>query len=777
MKEKKGLNQQEVEERIRKGKTNAACDVASKSVKEIVFGNIFTFFNGLNLVLALCVALVHSFRNMLFLGVIFWNAVIGIVQELRAKKVLDRMALLMESKVFVWRDGKRIQIASTEIVQDDWIEIHAGEQICADAQVLEGCCEVDESMLTGESDAVEKVAGDKLFSGSYLVSGIVLAQVVSVGADSYANQLVKQAKTTKKTKSEIRDSIDKIIKILSVFVVPLGIAMFIKEYYFLDLGLKAAVEKTVASIVNMIPDGLVLLSSVVMAVSVIKLARQKAIVQGLFSIENLARVDVLCLDKTGTITQGTMEVTDEIIFEKEKLHERICAYLTAISEDTSTSEAIRKKYSEKINWNVKQTVDFSSKRKWGAVEFEKEGTFLLGAPEMLLGEAYANYKLQVDPYLERGERILAFVKLLEGDSKQGRIERVQPLSFLVLRDNLRPHVKETLDYFREQGIRLVLISGDNPKAVMKIGKRAGLSDAENYIDARELKTPEQIAVAVKRYTVFGRVTPEQKRELVQALQHQGHTVAMTGDGVNDVLALKEADCSIVMGSGCDVARKTAKVVLENSDFATMPKILAEGRRAINNLERSASLFLTKTTFSVLLLFLFLAIQISYPLIPIQMTLIGSLTIGAPAFLLTLEPNYNVVSGSFLKKVFASALPTGLLALGNVVAIVVASGPLNLSEAVISTMTVVGVAFANLTLVLRLCRPWNWKKVSMVLILLTGLIVAVLFADNIFMFVLIPAKGLLVLGIMILVDILISMLIQIFWSMEKYYKNRGGIGNI
>ena len=312
---------------------------------------------------------------------------------------------------------------------------------------------------------------------------------------------------------------------------------------------------------------------------------------------------------------------------------------------------------------------------------------------------------------------------------------------------------------------------------MQIGKRAGLSDAENYIDARELKTPEQIAVAVKRYTVFGRVTPEQKRELVQALQHQGHTVAMTGDGVNDVLALKEADCSIVMGSGCDVARKTAKVVLENSDFATMPKILAEGRRAINNLERSASLFLTKTTFSVLLLFLFLAIQISYPLIPIQMTLIGSLTIGAPAFLLTLEPNYNVVSGSFLKKVFASALPTGLLALGNVVAIVVASGPLNLSEAVISTMTVVGVAFANLTLVLRLCRPWNWKKVSMVLILLTGLIVAVLFADNIFMFVLIPAKGLLVLGIMMLVDIFISMLIQMFWSMEKYYKNRGGIGNI
>ena len=772
---KKGLSTKEVEERVEAGLVNTNCDMASKTMKEIIAGNLFTFFNGLNVVLAVCVAMVHSFRNTLFLGVVFWNALIGIVQEIRAKRVLDRMAILQEGKVFVWRDGRRVEKTSTEIVQDDWIEFHAGEQICADAQVLEGCCEVDESMLTGESDAVEKVSGDKLFSGSYLLSGMVMARVVSVGKDSYANQLVQQAKASKKTKSEIRDSLDKIIKILSLFVVPLGIAMFVKEYFFLQLGLKSAVVKTVASIINMIPDGLVLLSSVVMAVSVIKLAKQKAIVQGLFSIENLARVDVLCLDKTGTITQGTMELIDEIVLEEEGLTDRICAYLTAIDEDTSTSEAIREKYANIVKWKTKQLVSFSSKRKWGAVEFVEEGTFVLGAPEMVLGDAYKGYKQKVVKYLERGERVLVFAKLEEGNIKTEKLQRLQVLSFFVLRDNIRPHVKETLDYFQEQGVRLVLISGDNPEAVMQIGKRAGLADAENYVDARNLKTPEQIAIAAKRYTIFGRVTPEQKRELVQTLQKQGHTVAMTGDGVNDVLALKEADCSIVMGSGCDVARKTAKVVLENSDFATMPKILAEGRKAINNLERSAALFLTKTTFSILLLFLFLFVQISYPLIPIQMTLIGSLTIGAPAFLLTLEPNYNVVSGSFLKKVFENAVPTGILALMNIVVIVVATGQYNFSEAVVSTMTVVGVAFADLTLVLRLCRPWNWKKVSMVVVLLIGLLGSIFFADDIFMFVPIPAKGLVVLAIIIVIDVMVSILLQIGYSVKKYLKNRGGIG--
>lgn len=769
MEEKKGLSEEEVELRKQKGQVNKSCDVASKTYGEIIRENVLTFFNGLNLCLAICVAFVHSYRNMLFLGVVFWNTLIGIVQEIRAKKVLDRMALLLESKVFVWRGKERKQVFSHEVVLDDRIELHMGEQVCADVRILEGSCEVDESMLTGESDAVKKKAGDQIFSGSTVLSGQAMAIVTAVGEYSYANQLVLEAKKNKKAKSEIRDSIDKIVKLLSIVVVPLGVAMFAKQRLVLGIGVKDAVVKSVASIINMIPDGLVLLASMVMALGVLRLSKQKAIVQGLYSIENLARVDVLCLDKTGTITEGKMEWEETILLTKQDIEEEMCAYLTAMQEDNATTAAIRSIYGKQVAWEIKTLEPFSSERKWGAVTFLGQGSYVLGAPEVLLGEDQEQYQEKLDAYLEQGKRVVVFGTLEQGNLETKTIQKIEPLAFLVVRDKIREHAEDTFCYFQEEGVRLLVISGDHPKTVMQIAKRAGLANADQYIDARTIQTPEDMAVAVKNNTVFGRVTPKQKKEIVVELQKQGHTVAMTGDGVNDVLALKQSDCGIVMDSGCDVARKTAKVVLEGSDFSVMPKILAEGRRAINNLERSSCLFLTKTTFSALLLLLFLVVNVTYPLQPIQMTLIGALSIGIPAFLLALEPNYQVVTGSFLKKVFSKALPTGMMALLNIVIVIAGTRLFGFSEEVTSTMTVIGVASANFVLLFHLCEKWNLWKVVMMAILVILFVCAICLTGNVFYLVLIPWKGIVLLVAIVALDAFLYMCNCVFALWCKYRK--------
>lgn len=748
-----GLTTKEVEERVCQGKVNNNCDMATKTYKEIFLKNIFTFFNFLNIALAVCVAVVHSYRNMLFMGVVFWNTLIGIIQEIRAKRVLDQMAILIETKVAVWRNRKRIFVSTQEIVQDDVIEISNGEQVCADVEVISGFCEVDESMLTGESDPVDKKAGDKLYSGSYLMSGSIVAKVCAVGKENYANQLVKQAKTMKKVKSEIRDSLDKIIKIISVIVLPLGGAMFLKQRFYLELSMENAVTKTVASMISMIPDGLVLLSSVVMAVSVVKLAKERAVVQELYSIENLARVDVLCLDKTGTITEGRMVLEEQISLGEADYNNAVCAYLTAMMDENATSYALQAEFKQKVIWQIENRIPFSSKRKWGAVSFTGKGTYLLGAPEVLLADCYNLYEKTVSSYMAKGRRVLVFAYTKVVIEEEKDFVEAEPIAFFVLKDCIRKNAKETLAYFQKQGVNLKVISGDNPKTVMQIAKRAGLKQAEKCVDARLLTTKEELAEAAEVYTVFGRVTPEQKYELVRALQGKGHTVAMTGDGVNDVLALKEADCSIVMDSGCDVARKTAKVVLVDSDFSTMPKILAEGRRAINNLERSASLFLTKTTFSTLLLALFLVIKVSYPLQPIQFTLINAVTIGIPAFLLALEPNYEIVKGSFLKKVFARAVPIGILAICNIAFVVGMTTHFGYNEDMVSTMTTVAAAMANFLLVFHSCKPWDKKRVVMFVGLVILFVLSMSYAKVVFGFENIPRIGHLILCITITMDVI------------------------
>lgn len=738
--EKTGLSQKEVEQRIKQGKVNGSVNRTSKTYGEIIRENVFTFFNGLNVMLAAAILYVHSYRNLLFMGVVLWNTGIGIVQEIRTKRLLDKMALLLESKVKVWRDRKLCSVDTSRLVMDDVVEFHAGEQVCVDGCILEGNCEVDESMLTGESEPVKKQAGDSLIGGCHLVSGQVTMKVTAVGMDCYANQIMMRAKTMKKNKSEIADSLEKIIKLLSVVIVPLGIAMYIKQRYSLHLSQTDAVVKTVASMISMIPDGLVLLSSLVMAVGVFRLSRKKAIVQDLYSIESLARVDVMCLDKTGTITEGTMEVEETIAIQEAKMgQEAFCAYFHAMQEENATSAALRSLVTETIEWNMVDKLAFSSARKWGAVTFEEYGTYVLGAPEQVLGKEIFSYKAIVAPYLQKGRRIVVFGKAAYAEFPENQIGPVKPYFFFVLKDKIRPHAEETFAYFQEQGVRLLLLSGDHPETVSNVGKQAGIMDADNYMDATTLTSSEELACAVKNNTVFGRVTPEQKKEIVKTLQEQGHVVAMTGDGVNDVLALKEADCSIVMDTGCDVARKTAKVILEQSDFSVVPDVLKEGRRAINNLQRSATLFLTKTTFSTLLMILFLTIHMSYPMQPIQMTLISSITIGFPAFLLALEPNVSVVRGSFIKKVLSRAVPTGMLALVHVSLIVWICSRWNCAETVRTTMTVMGVALANVFLLLHLCHPWNKKKIIMVVGVIGVFLGAIVWLEPIFMMHLPPVR--------------------------------------
>lgn len=748
---KKGLTEQDVYERIVRGEVNGNCDMASKTYKQIVKEHVFTYFNFLNIFLAACVAFVHSYRNMLFLGVVFWNAIIGIVQEIRAKRVIDQMNILLESKAAVWRNGELIKLSTKDIVKDDSVVLQSGDQVYADLVITEGTCEVDESMLTGESDGVHKAVGEVILSGSHLLSGKIEGVVTAVGENNYANRIVKAAKTHKNIKSEIKDSIDRLIKVVSMVVLPLGVLMFLKQWRILEQPFSDAVVKTVASVISMIPDGLVLLASGVMAVSVVKLSKENAIVKELFSIENLARVDVLCLDKTGTITEGKMKLDGIVSCGNMEYKEALMEYIGATKDSNATIEAIKAEYEEKHNWNVKELIPFSSKRKWGGVIFEEYGGYILGAPELVLGKKLENYKKELEQYRKKGRRILTFARIdNDANIEEGGVsdwnisEKTVPMLFLALEDCIRENAKVTLKYFQDQGVLLKLISGDNVDTVKEIANQAGFENSELVVDARDLDTPEKINEAVKKYVVFGRTTPEQKRELVKALQSQGHVVGMTGDGVNDVLALKEADCSIVMDSGCDVARKTAKVVLVGSDFSTIPKVLEEGRRAINNLERSATLFLNKTTLATILLFVFLFLKVVYPLQPIQFTVINAITIGIPAFILALEPNYELVTGRFFKKVCRTAVPAGILAASNLGIIIAAASCLILDEKLISTLAVIGVVMANFFLLFFICKPWDKKRV----ILLVSLVilfcfVATLGAD-IFMLTRITRKAVLLL---------------------------------
>lgn len=705
-----GLTDEEINERLDNNLVNYDTSVPTKTIKQIILNNIFTLFNLLNFTLAIFIILVGSYKNLLFLGVVFCNTIISIIQEIRAKKEIDSLSLIAASKVHVIRNGKKKDIGIDEIVLDDLLEIKPGEQIITDSIIMTGSCEVDESFITGESDNIFYKKGDMLLSGSFIVSGKVTAKVEHIGMDNYTAKISCEAKYKKPTSSILMKSLNRIIKWISFLIIPLGIILFLRQMNLDDNNIQTAVIATVAAIIGMIPEGLVLLTSTVLAVSVIRLSKYKVLVKDLYCIETLARIDTLCLDKTGTITEGIMEYKKAISLEKHskiEIDNIMNAFCSKITDANSTIMALKENFNENIDWNDLKMIPFSSDLKYSAITFKDKGTYYLGAPEILLKERYKDLeKVISNDLLEY--RILILVHSNLECSKEIPND-LKPIALLYIQDKIRNDAKKTLEYFNEQGVDIKIISGDNVKTVAGIAKRAGVKNYDKYIDMSTIDNIEELKIASQKYTVFGRVNPIQKKELIKALKDNGHFVAMTGDGVNDVLALKEANCSIAMPNGSDAAKNVAEVILLDSNFGAMPKIVAEGRRTVNNIEQSATLFLTKTSYATILAIIFIFLNMNYPFMPIQLTLTSVVTIGIPSFILALQPNKNLITGNFFKNVLSKSLPAAILVVLNILAVMFLSHLLQLPDVATSTMCVIMTATTGFMLLYYLCQPFNLLK--------------------------------------------------------------------
>lgn len=699
-----GLSKEQVNERIKDNLVNFNTNVKTKSAKEIILENTVTLFNIINAILAVAIILVGSYKNLGFLLIIVLNTVISTFQELHSKSVIDKLSVVSASKVKVLRDKEEYDVNLDEVVLDDIIILELGNQVITDAIIVDGVVEVDESFITGESDTLIKKEGDMLLSGSFIVSGNAKAKVEHIGYDNYTAKISSDTKYIKPISSEIMRSLNKIVKTISVIIVPLGILLFARQLYLSGNTLQNAVVNTVAAIIGMIPEGLVLLTSTVFAVSVIRLSKEKVLVQDLYCIESLARVDVICLDKTGTITEGKMEVVDVIPLDgetKASLGDILGSMMAATKDKNATAIAIRDAYYRKPKWKVEEVIPFSSEKKYSGVKFATD-TYLIGAVEFVLKDHGKSYQKMLDDYIKK-YRVLVLVKVNNYGKKN---EERKALGFILLQDKVRKEAKKTLEYFKEQGVAIKIISGDNPITVSAIAKRAGLTEKLRVIDLSTLNSEEEIQKAALEYDIFGRVKPEEKHLLIRALKEVGHNVAMTGDGVNDCLALKEADCSIAMASGSDAARSVSQLVLLDSNFASMPSVVAEGRRSINNLERSASLFLVKTIYAGILAFLFLFIEMSYPFIPIQLTLVSVVTIGIPSFVLALEPNKERVKGKFLVNVLKKSAPPAFTIILNILLICLAGQMFSLSYAKISTLCLTLTGYTSFILLFKICRPFN-----------------------------------------------------------------------
>lgn len=712
------------------GWTNQPVDPPSKTTKEIIQENVFTYFNLIFLVLAVLLCLVGSFRDLTFLPVIVLNTLIGIIQETRAKKVLDNLTMLNAPHAMVIRDGKKSQINAEDLVVDDIVIFEAGNQVCADAEVCAGEVQVNESLLTGESDEITKRKGDQLMSGSFIVSGQCHARLDKVGADSYISRLTLEAKAMQNTEqSEMIRSLDKLVKWVGVAIIPIGIILFIQAFVFQGEGFRSSVTSMIAAVIGMIPEGLYLLASVALAVSSIRLAQKKVLLHDMKCIETLARVNVLCVDKTGTITENTMEVQD-VIPTKEYEEGKMCPlsellgdFTAAQSSDNITMEAMKRYFKIASGKKAVAKTGFSSASKYSSVTFE-EASYVLGAPEFVLKEQYENYEEAISAHASKGARVLVFGTAKEEPDGKPLKEAVTPLAYVLLANPIRQEAKETFTYFAEQGVEVKVISGDNPLTVSEVAKEAGIAGAERYVDASTLHTEEEMRAAVLNNAVFGRVTPNQKRKFVQILKEEGKTVAMTGDGVNDVLALKDADCSIAMASGSDAAAQASQLVLLESDFSCMPEVVLEGRRVVNNIQRSASLFLVKNIFSFLLSLVSFVFMFTYPLEPSQISLISMFTIGVPAFFLALEPNKNIIKGHFLTNVFLKALPAALTDVLAVGALVIFGRTFGVSSADISTAATMLLSIVGFMILYTISAPMNVLRG----VILGGCIVGLLFCS-------------------------------------------------
>ena len=745
-----GLTDEEVRQRVEEGLTNRADISTDKTTKEIVISNVFTYFNLIFLVITILLIMVGSFRNLTFLPIIIGNTVIGIVQEIRAKKTLEKMSLLNAPHADVIRNGSVKQISTEELVKDDVILLTAGKQICADAVVISGNIQVNESLLTGEADEVEKTEGSTLMSGSFVVSGECYARLEKVGNESYISKLSLEAKSMGgKEQSEMIRSINLIVKWVGIVIIPIGLILFWQSHFVNGESITKSVTSTVAAIIGMIPEGLYLLTTVALALSTMKLARKKVLLHDMKSIETLARVDVLCVDKTGTITEPDMKLKEIFLCKNsgadgtqtaltlDELKSLILDYANASVDNNATMLALKAYAAEALTNNtsalhrtaVSQQA-FSSSLKYGSVTFS-DGTYLLGAPEFIMHEDFARIEEEIIPYADKGDRVLLFARYDGENVENGINGSVTPLGFVALANPIRENAVKTFEYFKSQGVSIKVISGDNPRTVSRIAIQAGIESAESFVDAATLDTEDKIADAVNKYTVFGRVTPKQKKQLVKALQAKGHTVAMTGDGVNDILAMKDADCSVAMASGSEAAAQAAQVVLLDSDFAHMPDVVYEGRRVVNNIQRSASLFLVKNIFSLLLSLFSVILMVTYPLEPAQVSLISMFTIGVPGFLLALEQNKDRIKGHFITNVMLKALPGGLTDVIAVGALVVCGEVFCISDASIGTIATLVLSVVGFMILFKISEPLNGMKYAVIIGNIAGLVFSGFFLKKLF----------------------------------------------
>lgn len=732
----RGLTNAEVEERRKQGLDNREIKAPSRSVKQIVVSNLLTYFNLVFLVIAILLILVRSYRDLTFLPIIIANTLIGIVQELRAKRVLDNLKLMNMPRVRTLRDGEEQEIGIYELVKDDVVRLGAGNQIPADAKVVRGGVMVNEALLTGEAEEIRKKVGDELLSGTFVVSGECWAELERVGEESYASKLTLEAKAMKQgEQSEIIRSLNKIVKMAGVAIIPIGIVMFCQQYFGAGQDLQASVRAMVAAVIGMIPEGLFLLASVTLVISAMKLARRQVMLHDMKSIETLARVDTLCVDKTGTITEEKMRLERMVNFGKRtevQNREILSEFVRAQEADNVTMTALKEALEVDGNERrrVKKVVGFSSRYKYSAVEFERE-TIVLGAPEFVLREDYAQHEKEIQEYNEQGYRVLVFGKYegrLDGKKLTGK---VVPYGLVLMTNAIRKNAAQTFGYFYDQGVGIKVISGDNPLTVAKVAERAGIKQSDKYIDCTQLKSEKQLREAVEKYTIFGRVTPEQKRKLIRALKAQGRTVAMTGDGVNDVLALKDADCSIAMASGSEAAVQAAQLVLLDSDFAKMPDVVREGRRVVNNLERSGSLFLVKNIFSGLAALLTIIFAMRYPLTPAQVSLISMFTIGVPAFLLSQVPNTALIRGDFMRNIIFRALPGGVTDVVLVMLMAIVGRALGVSVPEMATMATILLVTIGLMVLYDVSKPMTWDKKLIWGLSAGGLVLSFLFLRPLF----------------------------------------------
>ena len=745
-----GLTDEEVRQRVEEGLTNRADISTDKTTKEIVISNVFTYFNLIFLVITILLIMVGSFRNLTFLPIIIGNTVIGIVQEIRAKKTLEKMSLLNAPRADVIRNGSVKQISTEELVKDDVILLTAGKQICADAVVISGNIQVNESLLTGEADEVEKTEGSTLMSGSFVVSGECYARLEKVGNESYISKLSLEAKSMGgKEQSEMIRSINLIVKWVGIVIIPIGLILFWQSHFVNGESITKSVTSTVAAIIGMIPEGLYLLTTVALALSTMKLARKKVLLHDMKSIETLARVDVLCVDKTGTITEPDMKLKEIFLCKNsgadgtqtaltlDELKSLILDYANASVDNNATMLALKAYAAEALTNNtsalhrtaVSQQA-FSSSLKYGSVTFS-DGTYLLGAPEFIMHEDFARIEEEIIPYADKGDRVLLFARYNGENVENGINGSVTPLGFVALANPIRANAVKTFEYFKSQGVAIKVISGDNPRTVSRIAIQAGIESAESFVDAATLDTEDKIADAVNKYTVFGRVTPKQKKQLVKALQAKEHTVAMTGDGVNDILAMKDADCSVAMASGSEAAAQAAQVVLLDSDFAHMPDVVYEGRRVVNNIQRSASLFLVKNIFSLLLSLFSVILMVTYPLEPAQVSLISMFTIGVPGFLLALEQNKDRIKGHFITNVMLKALPGGLTDVIAVGALVVCGEVFCISDASIGTIATLVLSVVGFMILFKISEPLNGMKYAVIIGNIAGLVFSGFFLKKLF----------------------------------------------